>query len=324
MKVKRLLILVLSILCGLLVAMSGTAFANTDSPNNNTYQTETDTANCNSADGGENLVYDDGLYEHASGSTSIVSLFTPTNYPFHLTHGCICWVSEVSPADLDFEVVIYADTDNGPGELLASFPSRAENLSRWLTTSSIYQVPVNYVLSSGSVYIGATKTSQAEAFLCADQSGATQQQTIYHSQDQDTSQEWETMERPYRAMSIRVSGEYPHSTFSITDNWVNSTPADMSLPVAIYPGSIEVYAVDPTTNNGTLAVRVNNQQIEAAGIPSPVEGFTLLAKGVHPLMDQPIEVYRLATGEFQLNTWQWDGSPYQVIWTQTESITTEN
>jgi hypothetical protein len=215
-------------------------------------------------------------------------------------------------------VVLYEDTGSGPGSLLARFPYHVDELSRWLTTSSIYQVPINYVLSSGSVYIGATKLSDVEAFMCADQSMSTEQQAIFQSDERGLSPDWQTIDGPYRSMSIRAEGELPHSTFSATDNWINSSPGDLTLPVAIYPGSIEVFSIDPSTGEGMLTLRVNNEQIEAAGVPSISQGFVLLAKGLHPATRRDVAVYRLATGEFQLNTWNWDGSPYQVVWSGEE------
>jgi hypothetical protein len=60
-------------------------------------------------------------------------------------------------------------------------------------------------------------------------------------------------------------------------------------------GSIEVYAVDPITSNGTLVIRVTAREIDDIGIP---ENEHLLL-GTSP--DGNVRLYRLTTGYFQVN-----------------------
>lgn len=93
-------------------------------------------------------------------------------------------------------------------------------------------------------------------------------------------------------------------------------------PIEYYPyqtaaiycinGRIDIYAIDPITSNGTLVIRVLPDEIAAVGIP---EINTLLDASP----DGNIRLYRLNTGEFQVNAplnnqrdgyiFIWDGCP---------------
>lgn len=83
-------------------------------------------------------------------------------------------------------------------------------------------------------------------------------------------------------------------------------------PVAIYPGSYDIYAIDPATSNGDLVLRLGDEEIEAAGVPTAAP--IVLDTVSNPFSGWPITVYRLTTGELQLNTYYADGKPYIVRW----------
>ncbi len=103
-----------------------------------------------------------------------------------------------------------------------------------------------------------------------------------------------------------------YQTCASQDGRVNdSSNRDCAAPVAIYSGSIVVYGIDPATGDGAYVLTVGDEQIAAVGVP---EVNTLLAEGVNPYTGQPIAVYRLTTGEYQLNTYYHDGKPYIVVW----------
>jgi len=95
----------------------------------------------------------------------------------------------------------------------------------------------------------------------------------------------------------------------VNDGRVNHAPdKDCAAPVAIYctADGIDIYRVDPTTADGSLALRVTNADIDTVGVPS--DGNALVAS------EGNIVLSRLTTGEFQVNTAYWDGKPYIVAW----------
>lgn len=83
-------------------------------------------------------------------------------------------------------------------------------------------------------------------------------------------------------------------------------------PVAIYAGSYDVYAINPATSEGDLVLQLSDEAIEAAGVPTTAP--IILGTATNPFSGYPITVYRLTTGELQLNTYYWDGKPYIVRW----------
>jgi len=84
-------------------------------------------------------------------------------------------------------------------------------------------------------------------------------------------------------------------------------------PVAIYDeSSFEIFGIDINTGNGALAFVVTDEQIAEAGVPEDVP--VVIATGQNPYNFRPIVLYRLPSGEFQLNTYYWDGKPYSVKW----------
>lgn len=102
---------------------------------------------------------------------------------------------------------------------------------------------------------------------------------------------------------------------NIADGRVNADSArDCAAPVAVYcsGGNIDILRIDSQTSTGTSWLTVNAETIEAIGIPQN-EHAILLA-------EDNVGVYRLTTGEFQVNIWQSDpyaegeSSLYVVTW----------
>ena len=92
----------------------------------------------------------------------------------------------------------------------------------------------------------------------------------------------------------------------------NLQDLDVAAPVAIYDGSIKVYGIDPISGDGWLDVDISQEQIDTVGIPADVP--FLLGQGKNHYTGIDIFVYRLPTGEFQLNTHYADGKPYIFAW----------
>lgn len=98
------------------------------------------------------------------------------------------------------------------------------------------------------------------------------------------------------------------------DGRVNSICNDPAQTAAIYcnaDGSIDVYGI--TENAGWLAFRVTQSEIDAVGIPT--ENTRIAASE-----DSTIRLYRLSTGELQVNAPYWDSvhgnlpNGYTFIW----------
>ncbi len=87
---------------------------------------------------------------------------------------------------------------------------------------------------------------------------------------------------------------------------------DVAAPVALYNTPLSIFSIDPETGNGWLTFSISDEAIEAAGIP--VDAPVLLAQGTNPHTGMDIFVYRLPTGEFQINTHYADGTPYVFVW----------
>jgi len=90
---------------------------------------------------------------------------------------------------------------------------------------------------------------------------------------------------------------------------VNRDPArDCAPPVAVFCQSdgIDIYEIDRETGEGSLLIRLSNEEIDAVGVP--VGGNVTLAQV------GDVIVSRLTTGEFQVNATAFDGQPYVIIW----------
>lgn len=108
----------------------------------------------------------------------------------------------------------------------------------------------------------------------------------------------------------------------LNDGSMNYTHA--GRPVALYSADpVTIWGIDPWTGEGQEAFTVTPEQIEAAGVPA--DEPVLIAEGINPYTEAAILIYRLPTGEFQLNTWYVGGKPYVITWNEgsTEITTLE-
>jgi hypothetical protein len=85
---------------------------------------------------------------------------------------------------------------------------------------------------------------------------------------------------------------------------------DCGALVALYQDGtvIEAYGIDPASGEGVL---VFSFDLATAG---DVTENTLLAEGTNPFNGQPIRLYKLAGGGYQLNSTQPNGEPYEFAW----------
>jgi len=96
------------------------------------------------------------------------------------------------------------------------------------------------------------------------------------------------------------------------DGRLNDDPSkDCAAPVAIYADPLRIYAIDPQSGVGQMAIELTGGEVDMVGIPAE---NTLLKHAHNPYSGQEISIYRLTTGEFQVNTTYADGKSYIVVW----------
>lgn len=104
--------------------------------------------------------------------------------------------------------------------------------------------------------------------------------------------------------------EEPSGPPMIEDGRLNAY--DIAAPVALYGSdNIDIYAIG-TDGEGNKILRVTAEEIAAAGVP--VDGPVVIAETINPVTGATITLYRLPSGEFQLNTLDADGNLYVFMW----------
>lgn len=101
------------------------------------------------------------------------------------------------------------------------------------------------------------------------------------------------------------------SACTFADGRINTRPhRDCGAPVAIFlqGNDIVVLAVDDRPDPDQLAARA------PANDPIPTSANTIIGTGTNPVTGRPVVISRLTTGEYQLNTFFADGTPYVVVW----------
>lgn len=92
------------------------------------------------------------------------------------------------------------------------------------------------------------------------------------------------------------------------DGRVNDRDCDTSTVIYQSENSIDIYAIDPNTSDGTLVLRVPIPNI------NEFTGTVLLHEIRHPNTGDPIHLWLLDSGELQLSTTLFDGKPYTIVW----------
>lgn len=110
------------------------------------------------------------------------------------------------------------------------------------------------------------------------------------------------------------TSNYYTTTFGIQDGRLNT---DLAAPVVVYKDSLRLFVFDPDTKRGIQILAISNDTIAEVGVPGQ---STLLGSSQNPYSGQPVSVYRLPSGEFQLNTAYADGKPYIFVWSEDASV----
>lgn len=123
----------------------------------------------------------------------------------------------------------------------------------------------------------------------------------------------------FSSSTFMIDGTYtrPQIECSVIDGRINNKRGmDCAAPIVIYapsdPASIDIYGFDPATGNSYMEIRMTMEEIEAIGVPT--DAHRLLAQATNRYTGQAISLYRLTTGELQVNTFYADGKAYTVAW----------
>jgi hypothetical protein len=121
---------------------------------------------------------------------------------------------------------------------------------------------------------------------------------------------------PISSIDISVLPSVPIAVapVCITDSRINGlVDVDCAAPVVVFRegNGWHIYGINPDNAQGILIIALSEAQIAAIGIP---DVNTLLDEAIIASTGQSVQVYRLSSGEYQLNTFYADGKPYIVVW----------
>lgn len=112
------------------------------------------------------------------------------------------------------------------------------------------------------------------------------------------------------------SSEGVETSPAILDNRINRTIWDVAAPVAVYQNAdvIDVYAINPNTDIGTLLIRLNISDLRDTQVDDdPIA----LGSAIIPSTGREVSVFLLPSGELQLNSTYYDlteWKPYVIVW----------
>ncbi len=112
---------------------------------------------------------------------------------------------------------------------------------------------------------------------------------------------------------VQTSNGYAVITL-IQDGRLNT---DLAAPVIVYKNALRLFVPEPDKSRGIHILTISDETIAAVGIPGEP---TVLGTTTHPYSGQSVTVYRLPSGEFQMNTAYADGKPYIFVWSEDASV----
>jgi hypothetical protein len=123
----------------------------------------------------------------------------------------------------------------------------------------------------------------------------------------------------FSSSTFMIDGTYTRAELecSVIDGRINNKRGiDCASPIVIFapsePASVDIYSFDPATGSSYMEIRMTMEEIEALGVPT--DAHQLLAEATNRFTGQSIRLYRLTTGELQVNSAYADGKPYVVAW----------
>lgn len=90
-------------------------------------------------------------------------------------------------------------------------------------------------------------------------------------------------------------------------------PQRIERPIAVTQNQrgYNIYAMEPISGKLITALNIDTATVATVGVPAET---TLLASSVNPLTGAAINVYRLNSGEFRVDTLDIHDKMYSVIW----------
>jgi hypothetical protein len=104
----------------------------------------------------------------------------------------------------------------------------------------------------------------------------------------------------------------------IRDGRINNKPGmDCGAPIIVYTPddgekTIDIYSANPANGEGYMDIRISLAAIEEAGIPA--NNPLLLVDESNHWNGRGLQLFRLPSGELQINTFYSDGKPYTIAW----------
>lgn len=104
----------------------------------------------------------------------------------------------------------------------------------------------------------------------------------------------------------------PDPVFNPHDDRINRHFKDQGAPVAIYchDWGIQIRSINPLTGRGADPADIDISNEALAALPTALEENRLIAEA------GTVQLWRLSSGEFQVNALEWDGKPYVFVWDQ--------
>ena len=121
-------------------------------------------------------------------------------------------------------------------------------------------------------------------------------------------------------LSIMVFALFSASTLQATSNTsAEIQRLDRPIAVSLNQRGYNIYALESASGKLVNALHVDMETVETLGVP---EETTLLANSLNPLTGAAINVYRLDSGEFRVDTLDINNQMYSMTWDEHGNILT--
>ena len=111
----------------------------------------------------------------------------------------------------------------------------------------------------------------------------------------------------------------------LTSTFLQAQDAPAVIPLIKQPVTISqnqngynIYAIDSVTGKALKALHIELDDVNALGVPAEM---TLLGQSANPFTGEMINVYRLSSGEFQLDTADSNNQIFSVKWNENGTLT---
>jgi hypothetical protein len=121
-------------------------------------------------------------------------------------------------------------------------------------------------------------------------------------------------------LSIMVFALFSASTLQATSNTsAEIQRLDRPIAVSLNQRGYNIYALESVSGKLVNALHVDMATVDTLGVP---EETTLLANSLNPITGAAINVYRLDSGEFRVDTLDINNQMYSMTWDENGNILT--